>query len=250
MPPILRTPGWEAVDHEIYAWLGVITRECVLPWYARITRDRELLSEVARITSHIVRNAEATLTQDAGERVQRLLLFELPTILRQHYVDFRAAQGKLHSAYIPPTSMLGEASAEERADELATIFHALQPHPALTPAGAVAGEVDALYLLTAIDEVLVALLPPQDTAAETERFIVRDVLGMVLRSVLSKCTRPWFIVQSLHKVLDGAAGQKDTRAEAEVSAPPISIGSYPSPLTHRLLCPFSLSHHELIQARR
>ena len=72
------------------------------------------------------------------------------------------------------------------------------------------GLIDGAYLRALVEALLEALLPAEHWASECERFIVRDVMVGILRgSVLGRCARPWFLVETAHKLLDARVSKAD-----------------------------------------
>ncbi|PWY98549.1 hypothetical protein BCV70DRAFT_227887 [Testicularia cyperi] len=184
-----------SLDHEIYLLLAYLLRETVLPWYSKLTPDRELLTQIVNIIVDIVHTLLQRLstTQNPADpplaSIHRLLSLELPLILQQHYVDFRQAQHKAGSVWAPLVS--------------AQLFHSSSPHPGIhTDDLGLDGRIELDYLRIAVLALLSSVLPADEFAPDTEKFVVRDVLVTVLRGALGKPTRPWFVVQSLNKVLD------------------------------------------------
>ncbi|KDN36695.1 hypothetical protein K437DRAFT_276736 [Tilletiaria anomala UBC 951] len=202
-----------ALDHESAMLLALLMRDTVLPWYSKLTPDRQLLGEVHRILGRVLRTVtqrfQAHDEPSSSSQLQAFVCTELPLILRNHVKGFREAEERSHSAYLPSSD-----GASTPVQKLAVCHAASHPHPALAPQGTVLGKISQLYLRTLTESLLVSLLPPEDTAPDTERAIVRDVIVSVLRTVLGRLSRPWFIVQSLNKALD-AAGVADWDTEKQ-----------------------------------
>ncbi len=253
------------LDHEIYLLLAYLLRETVLPWYSKLTPDREFLTQVTSIITSIIhtivqRQSSAgpsdSSTSFEGDihaprpasnaelpRIHDLLSRDIPLILRQHCSDFRRARTKVDSVWAPlgtKVSSSTTAASISRADQdeqqrqqvreqldpvsrrafdsafgtsrssasplqLAQLFVAASPHPGLDPVtGSLDGKIELAYLRIAVLNLLSSLLPADEFAPDTEKFIVRDVLVTVLRGALARSFRPWFFVQSIHKTLDAA----------------------------------------------
>lgn len=255
------------LDHEIYLLLAYLLRETVLPWYSKLTPDREFLTQITSIITSIIHTVVQRQTADVSStlspsttfesdihasrdnsgaklpRIHDLLSRDIPLILRQHCSDFRQAQQKAGSVWAPlgahqpsplsasilsqvdhdeqrrqrvhgrlPSHLqekLGSASTMHTSSasplQLAQTFHAASPHPGIDPTtGSLDGKFDMAYLRIAILSLLSSLLPADEYAPDTEKFIVRDVLVTVLRGALARSFRPWFFVQSMHKSLDAA----------------------------------------------
>lgn len=182
IPPIFQSPGLPpSLDTEVYDFLALALRAFINPWWTKITRyDKEFLVQVTSIITVVLRNLESrSLAADLSPTIFR----DLPTILTQHYVDYRSAKQRLNTSY----SLAGASSFQ-------ALFHAQQQHIGVTANG----ELDEVYVRTAIDAVLKACLPPEDWEAESERYIVREiVVRIVTKDVAGKLTQPWF----MHKLI-------------------------------------------------
>ncbi|SPO22161.1 uncharacterized protein UTRI_02168_B [Ustilago trichophora] len=253
------------LDHEIYLLLAYLLRETVLPWYSKLTPDREFLTQITSIIASIIHTVVQRQSSAADStsvpatsfesdihaprstpnaelpRIHDLLSRDIPLILRQHCFDFRQAQSKVDSVCAPlgtqqssstAAVVLSQAEQDEHRRQqirerlpshfresfdpasrsnasyasplqLAQLFHAASPHPGLDPtSGSLDGKFDMAYLRIAVLNLLSSLLPADEYAPDTEKFIVRDVLVTVLRGALARSFRPWFFVQSIHKTLD------------------------------------------------
>lgn len=257
------------LDHEVYLLLAYLLRETVLPWYSKLTPDREFLTQITSIITSVIHTIVERQTAGSAAdsfsalegdihasrspsdanltRIQLLLSRDIPLILRQHCYDFRQAQSKAESVWAPlgPQPSLsispsiasqcehdeqrrqqvheqlppqyqqvldGCASASPHVSplQLAQQFYAASPHPGLdATTGSLDGKIDMAYLRIAVLNLLSSLLPADEYAPDTEKFIVRDVLVTVLRGALARSFRPWFFVQSMHKVLDAAGWAND-----------------------------------------
>ena len=202
--------GWKLLDHEAQMVLALLLRDAVLPWYSKLTPDRQLLSEIHRILGHVVRTivGRFMLTDPKRSSSRQLAMFlrsELPSILLHHFQAFRQAESHLGSAYAQGLAL--SSGKRDIATELAELYSAMHPHPALSSssgASLVDGNLSQPYVESLTDTLLLSLMPHEDIAPNTERYIVRDVLVGVLRNALGKLSRPWYIVQSLNKTLDAA----------------------------------------------
>ncbi|EIM83390.1 uncharacterized protein STEHIDRAFT_101584 [Stereum hirsutum FP-91666 SS1] len=182
IPPIFQYPGLPpALNTELYDFLALALRAFINPWWTKITRyDKEFLVQVTSIVTVVFRNLESrSLAADLSPLVFR----DLPSILTQHWVDYRTAKQKLNTSY----SLAGSSSFH-------ALFHAQQQHIGVSADG----QFDEVYVRTAIDAVLKACLPPEDWEAEPERYIVREiVVKIVSKDVAGRLTQPWFI----HKII-------------------------------------------------
>lgn len=110
-----------------------------------------------------------------------LILVSFPVLLTQHYLDYRQAVAKLHLNH-------GGGSATE----LETLFHGLQPHFAFN------NEKEYVKLLS--DHLLKCLLPKEEYDSDCVRYLVRDILAMVLNIIISRLSDPWTINTIVCKV--------------------------------------------------
>lgn len=180
LPPLL-TVDDQQLNAELYDLLALALRGFVNPWWTKITKyDREFLPEITRIVAVFLRAIEARL---AVADLPALVFRDVPNIISQHYADYRSASAKVGTSY-----------ATGGSSTLPQIFHQLQPHMAVSSDG----YWDETYIRQAIEHVMKNCLPPADWEAETERTIVREIIAkVILGSVFSKITQPWFI----HKVV-------------------------------------------------
>ena len=198
LPRLLLSPDApRELDTELYNLVALALRAYVIPWWSKITRyDKEFLPEITRILTSVVQVLETRLT---STDLSPLVFRDMPTLLTQHYVDFRNAKAKLHTSY-----------AAGGAATLPELFHQMQPHMAVSADG----QIHEVYLRQAADHVLKICLPPEDYEPEVERYIVREVVVSVLKASLPKITQPWFI----HKViLDLMGPEPQTLQRTEVS---------------------------------
>ncbi|KAI0768480.1 PXA domain-containing protein [Trametes elegans] len=208
LPPLLVSPAaTPELNAELYEFIALALRAYVNPWWTKITRyDKEFLPEITRILTSVLRALEARV---AATDFSPLVYRDLPTLLNQHWTDYRNAQSKLHTSY-----------ATGGAATLPQLFHQMQPHMAVSAEGV----IDIVYVRQAVDHILKACLPPEDYEPETERYIVREVILKVLvASVLPRITQPWFI----HKtILDLMGSEKPMDHAEEVSICPQSSCLY------------------------
>ena len=179
--------AFTALNDELYDFIALAVRGFVLPWWAKITlRDKEFLQQITKIIVHFIRQIEArVLTAE----LPSLVVGVLPRLVAQHYVDYRSACAKLPSSY---------ATGLHASNSLASLFHSLQPHMAVSPEGV----VDSNYVRQAVEHIMRVGLPLEDWEAETERSIVREViLKVILENAFPRLSQPWFIHKSLLEVL-------------------------------------------------
>ncbi|THH16758.1 hypothetical protein EW146_g3926 [Bondarzewia mesenterica] len=189
IPPILASPNAPAaLNTELYDFIALALRAFVNPWWTKITRyDKEFLVEITRISTVVLRAIE---TRVIATDLSPLVYRDLPTIVTQHYRDYRTAAQKLNTSY-----SLGGSSP------LPALFHAQQQHIGVTPEG----NLDDVYVRTAVDAVLKACLPPEDWDAESERYIIREVVVKVIcGNVVPRITQGWFVNKTILDLLGPA----------------------------------------------
>jgi hypothetical protein len=187
LPRILADPNAPlTLDDVLYEFIALALRAFVQPWWTKLTRyDRSFLPHTSQILVRVIRVLEARLQ---AADLTGLLCCEIPALVQQHYMDYRGAQEKCSTAY-----------AAGGAASLPQLFHRSQFHMAVSADGTIEEE----YFRQAVDHILQACLPPEDYEPETERFIVREIIVMVVaRSVIPKVTQPWFIHQSILNLLE------------------------------------------------
>lgn len=211
LPPLLLSPSASPeLNAELYDFLAIALRAHVNPWWTKITRyDKEFLPQITHVLTSVFRTLETRLI---STDFSPLVFRDLPTLLNQHYVDYRIAQSKLHTSY-----------ASGGAANLAQLFHQMQPHMAVTAEG----RVDEAYLRQAVDHILKACLPEEDYEPESERYIIREIIVKVLLSVVPRLTQPWFI----HKTTLDLMGP-DTKREDSPKVCSPALGT----LSRRLIC--------------
>ncbi|KAJ2928917.1 hypothetical protein H1R20_g8341, partial [Candolleomyces eurysporus] len=157
----------------------------VNPWWTKLTRyDKEFLPHINRILVHVVH-----VIEERAHNVQlsSLAFHDLPTIITQHYVDFRNIQPKLSTSY-----------ATGGAASLSHLFAQIQPHTAISSDG----KIDPEYYRQVVDTILKLCLPTEDYEPEVERVIIREVLVKVLvNDIIPKITQPWFIQKTILDLL-------------------------------------------------
>jgi len=173
------------LSNELHDFVALSLRAFVSPWWSKITRyDKDFLPHLNLIITHVIRALDSRIQQ---LDVPDLVFHDLPTILTQHYRDYRNVAAKMQTAY-----------ATGGAASLPALFAHLQPHMAISQEGV----IDREYYRQIVDHILKASLPPEDYEPESERIIVREVVVKVLiDDVLPKITQPWFINRSILDLL-------------------------------------------------
>ena len=171
LPPLFATPVSNELTEELYDFIALALRAFVLPWWSKITRyDKEFLPQINHILTHVFRSLESRiLSQTFNNELCGLVFEDIPTIVTQHFKDFRNAQSKIDSAYASGGSL-----------SLPKLFHQLQPLMGVDSAGKVNHE----YIRQVIDHVLRVSLPEEDYGSEAERCVRSKKLAMVIETRL------------------------------------------------------------------
>jgi PXA domain len=189
VPPLLHTSStYPALDAELYDLIALALRAYVNPWWTRITRyDKQLLIELTRILSSVLRALEARLL---AADLSPLIYHDLPLLITQHCTDYRSAARKVGSSY----AAAGSAS-------LAVLFHGQQRHVGISTDG----KLDEEYVRAAIDIILKTCLSPEDWGAEAERYLIREVIiKTICIDVAPRITQPWYLHSTLLNLLGPA----------------------------------------------
>lgn len=210
LPPLLvSASATPELNDELYNFIAIALRAYVHPWWTKITRyDKEFLPSITHVLTVVIRALEARVVRTD---LSPLILRDLPSLLSQHYQDYRNAQAKLHTAY-----------ATGGAANLPQLFHQAQPHMAV----AADGTVDEAYVRQALDDVLKACLPTEDYEADPERYIIREILvSVVLGGVIPRLTQPWFIHQTILTLLGPDKEQEKANLVCSSLLPPWFLSS-------------------------
>lgn len=191
VPPPLLPAACPELNTELYDFVALALRAYITPWWSKITRyDKEFIPHVSSVLTSVIRALE---TRVLATDLTPLIFRDVPTLVTQHYVDFRASAAKLGTSY-----------ASGGAAPLPQLFHQLQPHMAIDADG----RVDPVYVRQALDHVLKACLPVDEYEPDSERAIIREVIvKVVLTDVLPRLVQPWFI----HKILFDILGPSHTK---------------------------------------
>lgn len=187
LPPLLLSPlASPDLNSELYDFIALALRAFVVPWWSKISRyDKDFLPQITRVLTTVIRVLE---TRILAADIPLILLRHVPAILTQHYRDYHNVTAKLSTSY-----------ATGGAASLPHLFHQAQPHMAISSYG----RIDPEYLRQVVDLVLNVCLPDEDYQPDAERFIIREVIiKVVLNDVVPKITQPWFIEQTLLRLLE------------------------------------------------
>ena len=195
VPPLLSSPNLPPeLNAEIYDFVALALRAFVNPWWTKISRyDKEFLVQINQVATQVIRSLETRLS---NTDLSPLIFRDLPTIITQHYEDYRLASSKLNTSY-----PIGGAAS------LPQLFHQFQPHMAVSADGSINED----YLRQSVDFILKASLPPDDYDPDAERYITREVILKVLIGVIPRISQPWFI----HKLALDLLGPSETTASVE-----------------------------------
>ncbi|KAF8973783.1 PXA domain-containing protein [Flammula alnicola] len=186
LPPLLLSKNVAPeLTPEIYDFIALSLRAYVSPWWSKITRyDKDFLPQISTVLSTVIRALDnRVLALD----LPPLVFHDIPTIITQHYRDYRNAAAKTSTAY-----------ATGGAASLPTLFAHLQPHMAISPEGV----IDREYYRQIVDIILKACLPPENYEPDAERIIIREVLVKVLLDdIIPLIIQPWFIQKTILDLL-------------------------------------------------
>ncbi|KIM54229.1 hypothetical protein SCLCIDRAFT_99106, partial [Scleroderma citrinum Foug A] len=182
LPPLFLSPACPPELHEeIHDFIALALRAYVNTWWSKITRyDKEFLPQLTNILTHVIRVLEQRLL---AADLSIFALCDIPTLVTEHYIDYRHAAAKVSTSY-----------ATGGSHSLPHLFHQLQPHLAVSAQG----QIDEEYFRHVLDLALKICLLPEDYAPEAERYILREILlKLIVRDVIPRITQPWFIQKSV-----------------------------------------------------
>ncbi|EQL29341.1 hypothetical protein BDFG_08063 [Blastomyces dermatitidis ATCC 26199] len=205
LPPLTSS---NEVDLQLYALIAIIIKEFVYAWYSKITPDHTFTDEVIQIIAHCTRALEQRLRQ---VDVDALVLDEIPALIEAHIVAYRTARQSPH--------------LNRSTSYLHTVYHTLNPHPALSPVPEVSDGVtiaeqqkrETAYRQLLAQGVLAVLLPTEDLENVYLRTLVGDILAdMILGELVGdKASEGPFIWEILTRLITVIKqdGHKDEEAE-------------------------------------
>lgn len=203
LPRLLNDPDApQELDDALYDFIALALRAFVHPWWSKLTRyDRDFLPHITHILTQVIRALEIRVN---AADLTLLLCHDLPSILRQHFVDYRNVKEKESSAYAG-----GGATGPSQ------LFHRTQAHMAVN----VDGTVEEEYFRQVVDHILSVCLPEEDYEPETERFILREIIVMVIvQNVIPKVTQPWFIQQTILNLIDPSTSPVSSQVKSPAAA--------------------------------
>ncbi|KAI9806365.1 MAG: hypothetical protein M1825_006480 [Sarcosagium campestre] len=190
LPPLTSS---NEIDLQLYAFVAIIVRETLKPWYSKISVDHDFTEEVVQVTAHCTRAIEQRLK---NVDVQTLLWDDIPRLLESHIKAYEASHTQ---------GYLGPMARDPR-----HIYHTIHPHPALSPFPDEAKpdtvieqeENEDVYRQLLVQNTLAALLPPEDLENVCLRTLVREVVSeALLGKVLSeRLCEGWFVMNLITRV--------------------------------------------------
>ncbi|KAL7772547.1 hypothetical protein CFE70_002506 [Pyrenophora teres f. teres 0-1] len=178
LPPLTSS---NEVDLQLYGIISVIIKEFVQTWYTKITPDQVFVNEVIQIIAHCTRGLEQRLRK---VDLEALLLDEIPELLQAHL-----------------------CSSDPR-----TIYHALHPHPALSPVPTdlvpstvfEQRESESAWRQLLVHGVLALSLPTEDLENGCLRTLVAEIFAeMILGNGISgKACEGWVLWEGITRIAE------------------------------------------------
>lgn len=180
---------WIEVDFQVQLILAQILRIAVLPWYSKLTNDKDFYEEVIKVIKYSLQQAKEDLLSpcEGGlTRLERFTLLEIPSLIQLHYSEVHRAIQR--SAYN---------------DISATSFYLISnPHPALAIVDDQI-QIDEQYIDIILLAILQRLLPKEHWNAQTETLIIIDVIKGLTRAQLRiRGNGAWAFVRLFSTFLD------------------------------------------------
>ncbi|KAL6231157.1 hypothetical protein BDW75DRAFT_51386 [Aspergillus navahoensis] len=203
LPPLTSSND---VDRQLYALIAMIVKEFISSWYSKITSDQALINEVLQLIAHLTRALEQRLRE---VDIAQLILDDIPALVEAHIISYRLATEQSNLSGLAPSSR--------------EIYHALNPHPSLSPvpdpadADSVAQqrESETLYRRLLVNGVLAVLLPTEDLENACLRTLLSDILSDLILGdqVSARVCEGWFMWESTTKLLDILSKERDGRGD-------------------------------------
>lgn len=205
IPPLLpftserQAEQWADADIEVQLLLAQIVRQTILPWYGRITSDRDFIVEIVDAIRSALRIAfcASTVPVDTTgtcSALSRLLVEEVPVLLITHYQEFRRASD-IHPSVARSKGTLTAAQ----------IYLASNPHPALTLSQDGRLKVSEAYLDLLCRNLLHTLLPEEHYRSQSESGILCDIIkGSFVSQLRLRGHGAWVFVRVLAHLVDDA----------------------------------------------
>ncbi|PGH17334.1 hypothetical protein AJ79_01218 [Helicocarpus griseus UAMH5409] len=206
LPPLTSS---NEVDLQLYALIAIIIKEFVYVWYSKITPDHTFTDELIQIIAHCTRALEQRLRR---VDVDALVLDEIPALIEAHIVAYRTARQNPQS--------------DRSASYFHTVYHTLNPHPALSPIRHVSDpstiaeqqKRESVYRQLLAQGVLAVLLPTEDLENVCLRTLVGDILAdMILGELVSgkACEGPfvWEMITQIISAINQKGHNHSEKAE-------------------------------------
>ncbi|KAK9450870.1 PXA domain-containing protein [Limtongia smithiae] len=194
--------SFPSIDIELYAFIALILRQFIQSWYARVSDedgvpDKTFVFEVVHVIAHVTRSLEERLRK---VDLAMLLLDDIPFVLDAHLRDYRIAKQKVDTAYAAGLSF-------------ETMFHSMQPHPALNGPDE---DAEKKFLSILSKGIMSILLPSEDLDSATERTLLRSLLAdVVLWKVIDKLSEPFMVHGIISKAIEKSLNLPEPSTSSE-----------------------------------
>ncbi|ETN45789.1 uncharacterized protein HMPREF1541_09622 [Cyphellophora europaea CBS 101466] len=199
LPPLTSS---NEVDIQLYAIIAVVVKDFISPWYTKITPDQSFVEEIVQIIAHCSRALEQRLRR---VDVAQLALDEITACLERHVAAYHAAN-ESHATL-------------SYSQQPHHIYHSLNPHPALDPSLSPEDQTQAerTYRQLLVTGALAVLLPTEDVQNTSLRILVTDIIADLIlgRAIEDRLCQPWFLHDSLSKIVATIAARKQAKATSE-----------------------------------
>lgn len=239
VPPLLpfsdegQAERWAQADLESQLLLAQVVRQVILPWYARITQDRDFIVEIViALRSALQVAAFRAASTSSGRSSSVLSLFvseELPALLIQHYREYRRASDVYPSFRSPK----GGPTATQ-------VYLASNPHAALSVSRQGRLHVSEAYLDSLLQSLLEALLPAEQSSSEAQVAILRDVIkGSITNQFRVRGRGAWVLVRAIGQFMGRDLDSSSLSSSQASLSPPsqehtVDVGSIATSLLHGL----------------
>ncbi|KAL5354573.1 hypothetical protein ACLOAV_000662 [Pseudogymnoascus australis] len=259
------------VDFEIYALLAVVLREFVVKWYGGITGDGRFVGEIGELVEGVIREGWGRL----GERRRENggwggVVVEVGGVVGEvgrGHVDgefafylFASRRGIRTQLTSPPAYCTAHTTRlpPPYAASPRQIYHALHPHPALSPVPdptdpasiELQSSNDAAYRELLAQRLLHTLLPPAERDNPALTALVGAIFAdLVIEKAMERACEPGVIWEGIAKVVEGVAarGKSARRVDKSDDGTTRNGGGrrhfgwcFSSPSSLSLLCALSL----------
>lgn len=195
-----RKAAWIHLDQKCQLLLIQILRIAVVPWYSKLTNDRELYQEVTGVVRHGLHNLKEALLQKTATgltRLEQFTLFEVAALLQLHYVEQRRA-------------LAMSTNIDQQGGAAANIYLSSNPHPALSIDLHRELQLDEAYLDVLLLAGLQSVLPASHFGSHNEVLIIMDIVKGLIRAQLRiHGSKPWVAVRALSNFIDTQQSRKN-----------------------------------------